>query len=88
MSILESAIGRGDRRLSDVIESAFRRGARFDLWDESFDIEKWKAAFAEFGLDLETFAQRQFEQDEYLPWQHLGGPDKEYLLSHLNDALR
>ena len=88
MSILESAIGRGDRRLFCVIESAFRRGARFDLWDESFDIEKWKAAFAEFGLDLETFAQRQFEQDDYLPWQHLGGPDKEYLLSHLSDALK
>ena len=88
MSILESAIGRGDRRLSDVIESAFRRGARFDLWDESFDIEKWKAAFAQFGLDLETFAQRQFEQDDFLPWQHLGGPDREYLLSHLADALK
>jgi radical SAM family uncharacterized protein len=87
-SILESAIGRGDRRLADVIESAFRSGARFDLWDDCFDVEKWRQAFAKFGLDLETFAQRKFEQDETLPWQHLGGPDKEYLLSHLNEALK
>ena len=88
MSILESAIGRGDRRLADVIEFAFREGARFDLWDEIFDIEKWNKAFAEFGLDLEAFAQRQFEPEDILPWQHLGGLDKEYLLSHLKESLK
>jgi radical SAM family uncharacterized protein len=88
MSILESAIGRGDRRLASVIESAFRRGARFDLWDDVFDMEKWKGAFAEFGLDLDAFAQRQFGPEDILPWQHLGGPEKEYLLSHLNKALK
>ncbi|GAI14221.1 unnamed protein product, partial [marine sediment metagenome] len=44
-------------------------------------------AFAEFGLDLEKEAQSQFATDEILPWEHLGGPEKDYLLGHLNEAL-
>ena len=86
-SLLESAIGRADRRTADVIESAWRAGARFDLWDECFDFDLWKQAFAEAGRDLEQAATRSFGQDEYLPWEHLGGPDKSYLLRHLNETL-
>jgi radical SAM family uncharacterized protein len=82
-SILESAIGRGDRRLCDVIETAWRDGAKFDLWDECFNPAIWQTAFEKFGLDLNELATRKFELDEILPWEHLGGPDKKYLLSHL-----
>ncbi|OHB73673.1 MAG: hypothetical protein A2Z25_06575 [Planctomycetes bacterium RBG_16_55_9] len=85
-SLLESAIGRGDRRLSDVIEAAWRAGARFDLWDESFDSAIWQQAFEKSGLDLNQLAQKQFDPDESLPWDHLGGPDKKYLLNHLREA--
>ena len=87
-SILESAVGRGDRRLSNVIEAAFRSGARFDLWDETFDYTIWQSAFATAGLDLESFARRSFDQSNYLPWQHLSSPEKEYLLSHLHETLK
>jgi radical SAM superfamily enzyme YgiQ (UPF0313 family) len=87
-SILESAIGRGDRRLCNVIETAWRDGARFDLWNECFDYEIWQRAFSKFGLDLETAAQRKFTTHEILPWQHLGGPDKKYLLNHLNETMK
>ena len=83
-SILESATGRGDRRLCSAIESAWQNGAKFDLWDECFDYRIWKKAFEKSGLDVETLAQRQFGYDETLPWEHLGGPDKKYLLSLLN----
>ncbi|MDD5459942.1 MAG: radical SAM protein, partial [Phycisphaerae bacterium] len=85
-SVLESAIGRGDRRLSDIIELAWRKGARFDLWNECFDFEIWKEAFAEYNMDINIAAQREFGDDEILPWDHLGGPDKQYLLSHLREA--
>jgi len=87
-SILEAVIARADRRLADVIETAWQSGARFDLWDECFDYEIWKKAFAKFGADLEAAAQKTFTREEILPFQHLGGPDKDYLLKHLNDALR
>jgi len=86
-SILESAIGRGDRRCGNVIEAAWRSGATFDLWDECFDYSIWREAFAKFGMDAESAAQRQFERDEILPWEHLGGPGKEYLLRHLDSAV-
>jgi radical SAM superfamily enzyme YgiQ (UPF0313 family) len=85
-SLLESAIGRGNRNLCDVIETAWRAGARFDLWDECFDFDIWRRAFEKSGLDLEAVAQKQFAIDEILPWEHLGGPDKEYLLDHLEKA--
>jgi len=85
-SILESAIGRGDRRLCDVIEAAWRGGARFDLWDECFDPAIWQKAFERFGLDLDKLAQRQFKADEILPWEHLSGPEKKYLLGHFEKA--
>ena len=86
-SVLESAIGRGDRRLCDVIEAAWQAGARFDLWDECFDPAIWRGAFEKFGFDLESLAQRQFAPDEILPWEHLGGPDEKYLLGHLDKAM-
>lgn len=85
-SILESAIGRGDRRLCDVIEEAWKNGAKFDLWDECFNPAVWQAAFEKFGFDLNKLAARKFEQDEILPWEHLGGPNKKSLLTHFNDA--
>ncbi|MGB2862214.1 MAG: TIGR03960 family B12-binding radical SAM protein [Sedimentisphaerales bacterium] len=85
-SVLESAVGRGDRSLCNVIEAAWRAGAKFDLWDECFDYELWRRAFDKSGVDVEDAAQKQFNPEETLPWEHLGGPDKKYLLSHLDNA--
>jgi radical SAM family uncharacterized protein len=87
-SILEAAMGRGDRRYADIIESAWRHGARFDLWDECFDYAVWQEAFAGCGVDLEAAAQRCFAPDEILPWEHLGGPAKPYLLTHHDSAMQ
>ena len=87
-SLLESAIGRGDARLCDVIASAQKKGARFDLWDECFDYEIWKAAFAEYGFDIEETVAKEFGTDDILPWVHSGGPDKEHLLNHLVKSQR
>jgi len=87
-SVLESAIGRGGRRLCDVIEAAWQSGARFDLWDECFDYELWQKAFEKFAMNIESAAQKHFSTDEILPWGHLGGPDKKYLLTHLENAMK
>jgi len=85
-SILESAIGRGDRRLAEVIEYAWRNGAKFDLWSETFNPQIWEDAFQKHGMNLDTVAQKQFATDEILPWEHLGGPEKDYLLKHLAET--
>ncbi|HOK66668.1 MAG TPA: TIGR03960 family B12-binding radical SAM protein [Anaerohalosphaeraceae bacterium] len=86
-SVLEAAMGRGERRLADVIETAWRQGAKFDLWDETFDFQRWQNAFAAHGLDVHQEAQRSFQPGQTLPWAHLGGPEESYLLKHYRRAL-
>ena len=72
-SLLEAALGRGDRRLGEVIVGAWRAGARLDAWDIHFRFDLWAAAFRDEGLDPAWYAQRDIPTDEALPWQHLGG---------------
>lgn len=86
-SILESAMGRGGRQLNDVVETAWRNGAKFDLWNEGFDLKRWQEAFAAAGLNLETEAQKSYEPDQTLPWSHLGGPDTAGLLKHYHQSM-
>jgi radical SAM family uncharacterized protein len=80
-SILEAALGRGDRRLGSVIRRAWDKGARLDAWDEHFDYSRWLAAFAEEGLEPAWYAQRDIPIEEPLPWSHLGaGVSSAFLL--------
>ena len=44
-TLLEAWLSRGDRRLADVIETAWKNGAKFDAWDEGFQKEYWYDAF-------------------------------------------
>ena len=80
-SILEAVICRGDRRLSEVIEAAWRNGARMDSWDEYFAYDKWLAAFEASGIDPAALAQRQIPLCETLPWSHIQGRLGEEALS-------
>ncbi len=70
-SRLEAALARGDRRLGEVIERAWRAGCRFDAWDEQFQAQSWDRAFAEAGLDIAEWANRAWEPEGPLPWDHL-----------------
>lgn len=79
-SYLEGAMARGDRRVGAVIEAAWRRGARFDAWDEHFRFEHWMEAFREVGVDPEVFTTRAYDVKEPLPWDHIAGAiRREYL---------
>jgi radical SAM family uncharacterized protein len=71
-SVLEAVIARGDRRLGSVIHEAWRRGARFDAWDDTFDHGIWLAAYAATGVDPDWYAHRERPFDELLPWDHIG----------------
>lgn len=70
-SFLEGAFARGDRRLSAVIETAWRLGARFDGWDEHFDFAWWMDAFQRCELDPAFYALRPRREEETLPWGHI-----------------
>ncbi len=88
-TLLEAALSRGDRRLSRVIERAWRSGARFDAWDEHFRYTLWADAFAAEGLDPRFDAGRLRGADEVFPWEHIHtGVDRGYLWDEYQRALR
>lgn len=72
MSMLEAVLARGDRRLSAVIERAWRSGCRFDGWTEKFNFRAWQEAFDATGIDPSFYAHRERGFDERLPWEHVG----------------
>jgi radical SAM family uncharacterized protein len=87
-TLLEATLSRGDRRLADVIERAWERGARFDAWQDQRDESAWAQAFADCGLDQEWYARRERALDEVLPWDHISvGVSKHYLQSEYRRAL-
>jgi len=87
-SFIEAVLSRGDRRVGDVIEAAWRRGARFDAWGEYFRADTWEAAFAEAGVDASWFAHREADTREPLPWDHIEtGVTKSYLRGQWQDVL-
>ncbi len=52
---LEGVLGLGDQALSQVVQEAWLRGARFDGWSEHFDFARWEEAFAQVGIDPELY---------------------------------
>jgi radical SAM superfamily enzyme YgiQ (UPF0313 family) len=70
-SLLEAWLSRGDRRMADVIQQAWKNGARFDAWSEMFNLEHWQSAFATVGLDPDFYTKRERTLDETFPWDHI-----------------
>jgi len=86
---LEGWLARGDRRLGQVIMAAWKRGAKFDAWQESFDYERWLAAFGDCGLDPAFYLYRTRPLDEVFPWQHIDtGVRPGYLADEYQRSLR
>lgn len=86
-SFMEGVLARGDRRLSKVIELAWKKGCKFDSWDDQFKYDKWMEAFEEVGLDPKFYANRRRDFDEILPWDHLDyGISKNFLINENKKA--
>jgi radical SAM superfamily enzyme YgiQ (UPF0313 family) len=87
MTVLEGILSRGDRRLSRVILQAFKKGARFDAWQEHFNFNIWQEAFRESGIDFNFYLSDK-SKDALLPWDFLDiGISKESLLAEFNKAI-
>jgi radical SAM family uncharacterized protein len=87
-SFVEAVFARGDRRLSAVLLEAWKRGARFDAWDEHFKYDHFVQAFETAGIDPTFYANRHIQPTETLPWEHLQpGSPKPVLLRLLADSL-
>ena len=86
-SFLEAVLARGDRRMGKVLETAWRKGAKLDAWEEYFSLERWMEAFEECGLDPHFYANRVREKDEVMPWSMISsGVTEAYLWRELQQA--
>jgi hypothetical protein len=70
-SVFEGFLSRGDRRMAEVVEKAWRKGAKFDAWMEHYHRDAWEDALAEEGLDPEFYNHRPRRIDEIFPWEHI-----------------
>jgi len=87
-SFLEGVFSRGDRKLSFLIEEAYKLGARLDSWKEFFNLESWIKASENTGIALEEHL-RERKLEEVLPWEHISlGIDKDFLLKERERAYR
>ena len=87
MSFLEGVLSRGDRRLSEVIARAFKKGARFDAWGDYFSFGIWHEAFKGCNIDPAFYLNSRLE-DEVLPWDFIDiGVSKDILKAEFEKAV-
>ncbi len=80
LSFMEAVLARGDRKVGEVLYTAWKKGCKFDGWDEFFSFDKWMEAFKECGIDPKFYANRRREYSEVLPWDHIDmGISKSFL---------
>ena len=81
VTVLEGVFARGDRRVADVIEAAYRKGEIFDAWTENFRYQVWLDTFEECGLSIDFYTTRTRELDELFPWDFIDtGVTKEFFI--------
>ena len=64
-SLVEATMAMGGAEVGELIEAAWRGGARFDGWSESFDAAIWRRAADDVGIEL---GGRSWSGADTLPW--------------------
>jgi radical SAM family uncharacterized protein/radical SAM-linked protein len=87
-SWLEAIFARGDRKLSRVLERAYKDGARFDSWDEHLKIDIWERALAAEGIEPAKYLGT-IPVTARLPWDHIDvGLEEGFLAREYRKALK
>jgi radical SAM family uncharacterized protein/radical SAM-linked protein len=87
-SVLEGIVARGDRRLADVIEDAWNKGARFDSWDDQLNLEAWRSALDRYDVDEAKYLGT-LPVTAQLPWSHIDvGLEEGFLAREYRRALQ
>jgi len=80
LTVLEGVLARGDRKVADVLEEAYHKGALYDSWSEHFHNEIWMKAFETCGVDIGFYTTRERGLDEAFQWDFIdAGVTKEFL---------
>ena len=86
VSEIECILGRGDRRIADVIYTAWQSGTKFDGWSEMFNYDIWVQAFDHNNINRDNFLG-EIKETESLPWDHIDkGVTRNYLKRERKNA--
>lgn len=89
VTVLEGILARGDRKICDVLERVYRKGAIFDAWSEYFRYDLWMEAFEELGMDPEFYTLRERSFEELLPWDFINaGVSRKFLEKEWERAMK
>ncbi len=87
VSVLEGLLARGDRRVAKTILEAYRNGALFDAWSETFRMDAWKKAIESTGTDMNFYVHRERDLGELFPWDFIRiGVTKDFLKREWENA--
>ena len=91
-SHLEAIFSRGDRACGGLLERAYRKGCRFDGWDDVLRPEVWDEAIAE-ERSLQGFEPTKYlgtiPVTARLPWDHIDvGLEEGFLAKEYRKALK
>ncbi|TPV97147.1 MAG: TIGR03960 family B12-binding radical SAM protein [Myxococcales bacterium FL481] len=87
-SWLECLFARGDRRMGEVLERAYRAGARFDGWKEHLRVDRWVEALEAESVDPAWYTGT-IPVEARLPWDHIDiGFEPDFLVGEYRKALR
>ena len=87
VSVLEGVLARGDRKVAEAVELAYRNGALYDAWNETFDNDRWMRAFTEAHIDPSFYTEREREVTEVLPWDFIDcGVSKQFFIREWEHA--
>lgn len=87
-TVLEGVLARGDRKIGQVIEEAYRQGCLYDAWSETFSYDKWMKAFEITGIDIEFYNCRERDESEIFPWDFIDiGVTKAFLRKEWERAM-
>ena len=70
-TLLEAWLSRGDRRMAEVVYTAWRNGAKFDAWGDQRRFKAWTSAFTAQNLDPAFYTHRPRRADEVFSWDHI-----------------
>lgn len=87
LSELEGLLARGDRKLSETLIAAYKKGCIYDSWSECFRYDKWVEAIKETNIDMDFYITRERDEDEIFPWDFIdAGITKNFLLREWKNA--
>jgi radical SAM family uncharacterized protein/radical SAM-linked protein len=91
-SHVEGIFSRGDRRCGDLLERAFRKGCRFDGWDDVLRMDLWQQAIDELRDESDLEIDRYLGTipvTARLPWDHIDiGLEPTFLAQEYRKALK